>query len=136
MEIKVLVVAVVKKDNSVLMRKKPEGSPPYTQTWYLFGADASSDVDPNTAIKDLVRSQAGIEIEPKSRFSWDTEIKKDIDGITKQFIYLDVVCDYISGDLRPGQGIERLEWVTISGLSKYDIVPPSIIVFKKLGYLI
>ena len=42
MEMKVSIIAVVKKDNAVLMRKKEKGSPPYKETWYLFGAAFTS----------------------------------------------------------------------------------------------
>ena len=83
----------------------------------------------------LLRAQAGIEVTVGQKFSWDTEVKNDLDGIQKQFVYLDVLCDYKGGDLAPGPGIEKLEWVSTDNLSRYDIVPPSVEVFKKLGRL-
>lgn len=39
----------MKKDDAILMRKKPDGSPPYKETWYIFGAGATSDVAPDKA---------------------------------------------------------------------------------------
>lgn len=135
MQTKVLLVAVVKKDGAILMRKKPADSPPYNETWYIFGAEVTSDVDPNQAIIDEVRSKSGVTVSVKNKISWDTEVKNDLDGIEKFFVYLDVECEYVSGDIIVGEGIEKIEWVKPEDLITYDIVPPSRILFKKLGYL-
>lgn len=135
MQTKVLIVGVVKKDGAILMRKKPAGSPPYKETWYIFGAEATSDVDPDQAIIDEVRVRSGVSVVVTNKISWDTEVKHDLDGIEKFFVYLDVECEYISGDIVVGEGIEKIEWVQQEDLSSYDIVPPSRILFEKLGYL-
>jgi ADP-ribose pyrophosphatase YjhB (NUDIX family) len=135
MDTKVLVIGVVKKENAVLLRKKPDGSPPYTQTWYLFGGELTADITPEQAIQTALKQQAGINIRLVESFSWDTEVKADHDGQTKLFVYLDAVCEYVSGELVAGSGIERLEWVDIDRLHEYDHVPPSQTVFRKLGYL-
>lgn len=135
MQTKVLIIAIVKKDNTVLMRKKPDGSPPYEQTWYLFGGELTPNVDPEQTIRETVKTQTGVDISFGHKFSWDTEVKHDLDGVEKQFVYLDVLCDYQGGDLRPGPGIEKLEWAPIDKLADYDIVPPSVVVFKKLEWI-
>ncbi len=135
METKVLIVAVVKKDGAILMRKKPEGSPPYKETWYIFGAVASHDVDPDEAVKTEVLGKSGITVSVTDKISWDTEVKHDLDGVEKFFIYLDVECEYVSGDIVAAEGIEKIEWVKPEDLDSYDIVPPSRVLFEKLGYL-
>jgi len=135
MQTKVLVVGIVKKDDAILMRKKPEGSLPYKETWYLFGGEVTSEVSPDKAIIDEVFVKAGINVAVKNKISWDTEIKHDLDDIEKFFVYLDVECEYISGDIKVGKGIEKIEWVKPEDLPSYDIVPPSRILFEKLGYI-
>jgi ADP-ribose pyrophosphatase YjhB (NUDIX family) len=135
METKVLIVGVVIKDGSILMRKKPEGSPPYEETWCIFGGAATPDTSPDEAIINEVKNKAGIDITIKNKISWDTEVKKDLDGIEKFFIYLDVLCEYSGGELAPTADIEKLEWIKFEDLKNYDIVPPSVILFQKLGYL-
>lgn len=134
-ETKVLIVAVVEKDGKILMRKKPKGSPPYQETWYIFGATATPDTPVDQAVKDEIRAKSGIEVEIKEKVSWDTEIKNDLDGVQKFFVYLDVICEYAGGDLTPSPDVEKLEWVDKTQLSNYDIVPPSRLLFEKLGYL-
>jgi len=134
MQTKVLVVAVVKKDGSILMRKKPAGSPPYAETWYLFGVELLPGLDIDRAIIEEIQTKSGITASIQNRVSWDTEVKKDLDGIEKFFVYLDVECEYESGDIVVGEGVERIEWVKQEDLSRYDIVPPSRTLFKKLGF--
>jgi len=135
MQTKVLIIGVVKKDGAILMRKKPDGSPPYKETWYMFGAEVTSDVDPGQALIDEVRAKSGVTVAVKNKFSWDTETKHDLDGIEKFFVYLDVECEYVSGDIQIAEGIEKIEWIKPENLSSYDIVPPSRVLFEKLGYL-
>lgn len=135
MQTKVLIVGVVKKDGAILMRKKPAGSPPYKETWYIFGAQATSDIDPNEAIINEVRTKSGVTVKVLDKISWDTEVKHDLDGVEKFFVYLDVECEYVGGDIQVAEGIEKIEWVKPENLSSYDIVPPSRILFEKLGYL-
>ena len=135
MQTKVLIVAIVKKDDAILMRKKPAGSPPYAETWYVFGTEVTSDVDLNQAIIYEVRNKSGVTVSVANKISWDTEVKHDLDGIDKFFVYLDVKCEYVSGDIVVCEGIEKIEWVKPEDLASYDIVPPSRILFEKLGYL-
>lgn len=135
MQTKILIVGVVKKDGAILMRKKPDGSPPYKETWYIFGAEATSDVDPDQAIIAEVLAKSGVTVAVKNKISWDTEVKHDLDGVEKFFVYLDVECEYVDGDIQIAEGIEKIEWVKPNDLASYDIVPPSRILFKKLGYL-
>lgn len=134
---KVLNIAVIENDGKILMRKKPDGSQPYKETWYSFGGEIVDGKSPEEAAKEIAKLQTGINIKLRKNLSWDTEIKKDLDGEIKQFIYLDSLYDYVDGNLQIGknQNIEKLEWIPIEDLRQYDIVPPSVILFKKLGYL-
>ncbi len=117
------------------MRKKPYGSAPYEETWYLFGGVLTPKTTPDEAIKNELLIKAVINISVTNKISWDTEIKHDLDGIEKFFVYLDVLCEYESGELRLSDGIEKLEWLKPEDLKDYDIVPPSRVLFKRLGYM-
>jgi len=135
MQTKTLAIAVIKKGNQVLMRKKPEGSKPYKETWYLFGCEFAPEDDQKEALKKYLSNQIGITVEVTQEFGSAEETKEDYDGETKQFVYLNMLCAYISGEPRVPEGTERVEWVEIEKLREYDIVPPSVELFKKLGYL-
>ncbi len=136
MKTKVLIVAVVENENGeILLRKKPAGSPPYEQTWYIFGAEFMAGEELDAVLANHIEKQTGIKSEIVDRLGWDHEIKPDIDGETKHFIYLDVLSRYVSGELTLSPGVEKLEWVAKDKLHEYDNVPPSVKLFKKLGWI-
>lgn len=132
----ILVIGIIKKGNRILLRKKPDGSPPYKETWYLFGGELNSEqYDPSQAIIGSVKTLTGVDIKVNEKLFWNTEIKNDKTGELAFHIYLDCMCEYLSGELVPAEGIEKLEWVDIENLKDYDLVPPSVELFKQLGYL-
>lgn len=135
METKILVIGTIKKGDSVLMRKKFAGSPPYTETWYSFGADFISGEDPKAIFTRYIHDFLGIEITASDPSFWDTEVKADLDGVVKQFVYLDLICHYVSGEPRVPEGLEAVEWISPDQLTEIDIVPPSVVMFKRLGIL-
>lgn len=110
-------------------------SEPYQETWYSFGAEFAPGEDPGETFKKYIKGLAGVDVFPMRNFFWDTEIKKDHDGIEKQFIYLDLECEYISGEPTFPKGHEKIEWIPIEKISELDVVPPSVTMFKNLGYL-
>jgi hypothetical protein len=136
MQVKVLIVAIVEnKKGEILMRKKPDGSLPYKETWYIFGAELVPGQPPDETLRTHILKQTGIATEMVAELDWDMEVKADLDGVTKQFVYLDVRCRYVSGELQLTPGIEKLEWIPKEKLAEHDIVPPSKILFRKLGYM-
>ena len=126
MKTTVLAVCHIKKNDAFLFRKKPDGSLPYKETWYGFGAPLDGDNrNPEAAIASVVKQQTGIDVKVAEQLWWDVETKPDNDGVETFFIYLHTVAEYISGELEPSAGIEKLEWIEVNDLADYDIVPPS-----------
>ena len=126
MQTKILIIEVVHNANAILLRKIPAGSAPYRQTWYLFGGDFTPGTAPEAATVAIIKQQAGVEVRLNEAITWDQEVKADLDGIVKQFIYLDAHFTFVSGEIKTGPGIERVDWVPIIQLAKYDHVPPSL----------
>lgn len=133
---KELIIAVIEKDDSVLMRKKPEGSLPYNETWYLFGCEPIANQDNPTTLKNYLKSELGIDVDVSNELiPPDFEVKQDHDGIEKNFIYINLRCRYLNGTPKIPKGAERVEWIPKDRLSEYDVVPPSVKLFNKLGWL-
>jgi hypothetical protein len=135
METKTLAIAVVERDGKILMRKKPDGSPPYAETWYLFGAEILPDEDPRVKLGAYLKNLIGIDVEVEREIESSEETKLDLDGLTKRFVYLNFVCRYAGGEAVVPAGAERVEWVEKLKLAEYDCVPPSVELFQRLGYL-
>ena len=117
------------------MRKKPEGSPPYKETWYLFGCEKISTQEDGETIKNYLKTELDIDVEVIKGLEGNSEIKHDHDGIEKNFIYTNLLCKYIGGNIKTPEGAEKVEWIPKDELKEYDLVPPSAKLLKKLGYL-
>lgn len=131
---KKLIIAVIEKDGSILMRKKPAGSPPYKETWYLFGCEPIADQEDSITLKNYLKKELGIDVEVCNRsIPSDSEIKNDHDGILKEFTYVNLLCTYVSGQPRVPTGAEQIEWIPEATFSHYDLVPPSVKLLKTLG---
>lgn len=133
---KELIIAVIEKNGSVLMRKKPAGSHPYKETWYSFGCERISAQDDPTTLKNYLKAELEIDVEvDNKRIPFGTEMKEDHDGITKNFIYVNLLCRYLGGTPKIPKGAEKVEWIPKEKLGEYDMIPPSVKLFKSLGYL-
>ena len=133
---KELIIAVIEKDDSILMRKKPAGSPPYKETWYLFGCERIPRQDDPTTLKNYLKIELGVDVEVYNEvIPFGAEIKTDHDGVEKNFIYINLKCKYLGGTPKLPEGVEKVEWIPKNKLSEYDIVPPSLKLFKGLGYI-
>lgn len=128
-------MSIVEKDDTILFRKKPIGSKPYTETWYLFGVELVSGNDPQETLVTYLQKTIGISVTIIKSLGWASEVKEDTDGEMTQFIYLDTLCAYISGEPQIPQGAEKIEWLSKNSLSSYDIVPPAVDLLTRVGYL-
>lgn len=132
-EFKILIIGVIKNGDSVLMRKKFTGTGLYNETWYSFGTEF---IPKNSKVfENYIKEYISLDISFVKSLSWGSEFKKDQDGEFKQFIYLNTEFKYEAGNIIVPEDLEKVEWVPIKNLSKLDIVPPSINLFKSLGYL-
>ncbi len=118
------------------MRKKPQGSLPYKETWYLFGAEfTEQDINLKEFAEKAILQQLGIKIKADQDIGISEEEKPDINGVQTKYKYFNFLCSYVSGQPQKPEGVEKIEWVKIENLKDMDIVPPSRKLFKQLGYL-
>lgn len=132
---KILIIGVIKKEDTILMRKKFSGSQPYQETWYSFGCDFAPGENPQETFQNYIKEFLHIDISFIKSLSWDTEIKNDYDGTEKQFVYLELEFKYVSGDFIIPENLETVQWIPTKDLKDFDIVPPSVELFKREGYL-
>lgn len=133
---KELIIAVVEHDDAILMRKKPAGSPPYAETWYLFGCERVPAQDDSITIKAYLKTEIGVDVDIiDESLPFGFETKRDHDGVEKNFVYANLRCRYIGGAPLIPKGAERVEWIPKDKLHDYDLVPPSAKVLRGLGFL-
>ena len=133
---KELLIAVVENTGSILMRKKPAGSPPYKETWYLFGCASIAGHENKETLMNYLKAELGIDVKVSDRIiPHGFEIKKDHDGVEKSFVYINFLCKYLSGEPKLPGGVEKIEWIQEGELSQYDLIPPSVELLTRLGFL-
>ncbi len=130
---KKLLIAVIQNGDKILMRKKPAGSPPYKETLYLFGCEPKLGQEDSVTLTQYARKELGINIHSIVPIGEDAEVKQDHDGLVKKFIYANFDCLYQDGTPKVPTGAERVEWIEKEKLHEYDVVPPSVKLFKKMG---
>jgi len=135
MQTVILIIGLVKKGDSILLRKKPAGSKPYMETWYSPGTEFAPGKDPAQAFIEYLKNYVGITVRMTKQLPEDTEVKADRVGVVKQYNYLNFEFEYVSGELELPEDLEKIEFVPVDKLQRLDIVPPSVKMFKRLGYL-
>jgi len=135
METVTLIIGLVKNGDSILLRKKPVGSKPYMETWYSFGTEFVPKQDPAQTFIEYLKNYVGITVRMTKQLPEATEVKADRAGVVKQYEYLNFEFEYVSGEPELPEDLVKVEFVPIDQLQRLDIVPPSVKMFKQLGYL-
>jgi len=128
-------IAVVKKEDRILIRKMDPEKSPYAELWALFGGRVEGNDSILDALNRELSDRWNFTVSITEKLWWNEEIKVDHDGEEKRFIYLDVLCSIADGEPRPINENELLQWVLVSELNQYDVNPPTRTLLAKLGYL-
>lgn len=129
-----MAIAVIKKDDQILIRKFDPAKNPYKEPWGLFGGRLEGNGTIVEMLNRELQERWGMTVTIAQQLTWDEEQKTDHDGEAKHFIYLDALCELASGEPEPVNPNEELKWVPVSKLGEYSQIPPGVRLFKKLGY--
>jgi nucleoside triphosphatase len=132
METRVIVSAIVKKDDQFLFGKKPKDIGPYPNTWHLLGGGVNSGESILDAIKREVSEESGITIKNIKSISFDEDYEPNKHGVETHYIFLVFQAEYESGELKPKDDINELRWIDRSELPKLNLNRASIKLFKEL----
>lgn len=130
-----MAVAVIKRDDQVLIRKFDPDRNPYQESWGLFGGRIEGDGDVAEALNRELQNRWNMTVRIAKRVGWDQEQKIDHDDEEKRFIYLDAICELASGEPKSTNPNEELKWVSVSSLQEYQLNPPSAKLLAELGYI-
>jgi len=139
---------IISKDNKLLMGMKYSASGGvYADCWHLPGGGIENGEEMLTAVKREILEETGIN-------TFDSEIvlaDNQGQGITEKILKEageKVLCnmkfnvykvmlniDSVMVVIHPNDDLEKLIWADLSQLSKYKLTPPSISLFKRLGYM-
>ena len=129
-----MAIAVIRKDNQILIRKFDPAKNPYQEPWGLFGGRLEGDGTVVELLNKELQERWNMTVTITEQLTWDEDQKVDHDGEEKRFIYLDALCELELGDPHPVNPNEELKWAPIDELRNYQQVPPGVRLFTKLGY--
>jgi ADP-ribose pyrophosphatase YjhB (NUDIX family) len=130
-----MAVAVIKKDNQILIRKFDSAKNPYQEPWGLFGGRLEGDGNVAEALNRELQKRWNMTVSIDKRTGWDQEQKIDYDNEEKRFIYLDALCSLEAGDPKSTNPNEELAWINVADLHNYELNPPSAKLLKELGFI-
>ncbi len=136
MKTRLIVCAVIRKNDRTLLGKKPKGKGPYPDTWHIPGGgiDIGDETCEDAVIREI-KEEIGITVKNLVKISWDSDTEPDKNNEETYYVFLQFMCDFAGGELAANDDIRELEWVDIRDLNKYKLNRPSKILFKKLGFI-
>ncbi len=135
MKTRIVVTAIIKKEDKYLFGRKPKDVHPYPNTWNLLGGGMHlGEEDLEKALRREIREEAGIEITniKKVTFNEDTSTNKLHEETA--YIFLIFVVQYLSGELKAGDDIMELQWFTKEELKNIALNEPTKKLFKEIGF--
>lgn len=136
MKSRLIVSAIIEKDNKLLFGRKKENVGPYPNTWHLLGGGVHPEKETLTkAIRREIKEEAGIEVGTLEPVSFDEDVEPDKNNKPTRYIFLVFKTKWVSGEIAPNDDIVKLEWIPKENLKKIELSRPSIKLFKKLKLL-
>ncbi|MFA6080506.1 MAG: NUDIX domain-containing protein [Candidatus Gracilibacteria bacterium] len=135
MKTRVIVSAVIEKDQDLLFGKKKKDVGPYPNTWHLIGGGVDDEESLTDAIQREILEEAGIEVEIIKSLGFDEDFEPNKHGEMTHYIFLVYLARYVSGEIRADDDIEELKWIPKEELTKIKLNKPSIKLFQAMGYL-
>lgn len=136
MQTVLMVIAVIKRGDQILLRKADPSRTPYKEPWALFGGQITGSGTLSEELNKELQSRWNMVVRVTDHLWWDEDKKVDHDSEEKRFIYLDVLSELEQAvEPFPTNQSEQLQWVKLDDLHSYELNPPTKILLAKLGYV-
>lgn len=136
MKYRVTVVAVITRDNKVLLGRKPKNVGPYPNTWVIPGGGINfGEETVEEALNREIKEECGIKVQNIKPLIFMTDNEPDKHGIPTYFVHLVYTAEYASGEVKAGDDIAGLKWIPIKDIPEITVARPSVTTFRKLGWL-
>jgi len=135
MNTRVIVSAVIEKDDQILFGKKKTNAGPYPNTWHLIGGGLNEGESLEDAIQREIREEANIEVDIVESLGFDEDIEPNKHGEPTHYVFLVFKAVYLSGQITANDDIVELSWIHKSELATIPLNKPSIKLFQKMRYL-
>ncbi|MFA7209078.1 MAG: NUDIX domain-containing protein [Parcubacteria group bacterium] len=155
MDYRYIVCGIVRKGDEIILGKKAKGAAPYPDVWHTPGGGANDfelaqelyakgdleNIYFKNELRREIKEELGIEIENIRNIvpEYRSEPRQG-EAIGKQgemihFYFLEYLCDYADGELRPGDDLAEAKWVRKNDLKNIPLTPPSQEMYQELGWI-
>lgn len=136
MKSRIIVSAIIERNEKILLGRKPENIWPYPNTWHLpgGGVDLGSE-SVLEALKREIKEEAGLEITNVKSLGFDEDFEKDKRGEMMHYVFLVFSAKVKSGKAKAADDVVKLEWFSKAELRKLPLARPSVKLFKKIDLI-
>lgn len=133
---RVVAGAVIQRGDQILLGRKPKDIGPYPNTWVIPGGGVHLEGESlEEGMRREIMEETGMTVGPLEPLFFDEDIEPDKNGKQTHYLYVTYKTEYVSGTIRPGDDVAKLEWVNIADLKNLPLPRPSLKLFKRLGWL-
>jgi 8-oxo-dGTP diphosphatase len=128
---RVAVGAIVVKDGRVLLVKR--GRPPSQGLWAIPGGRVELGETLQAAAEREISEETGLTIragDPAHTF--DAIIRDDAGRVRFHYVIVDLLADYLGGELRPGDDAREARWVAPQDLAELPVNQTTLDVLKSV----
>jgi 8-oxo-dGTP diphosphatase len=124
------VGAIIFQNGRILMAQR--GKEPMKGWWSLPGGALELGEALKDAVRREVREETGLEIEPFEVFEVFERIMRDAAGAPEyHYVLIDYRCEVTGGDLKPGDDVCAVEWVSREALRGMQITEGTLAVIER-----
>jgi 8-oxo-dGTP pyrophosphatase MutT (NUDIX family) len=138
---------IISKDQKILLGKKdPNKGGVYTDCWHIPGGGVNLSESLLDALKREILEEVGIDIDTCKVSCLDTENKGESEKVLDtgervlckmhfNVYKIEVPDDFTAIEVKLQDDLIEAKWVDVKELQTLKLTPPSIVLFKKLGWL-
>jgi len=127
----VAVGAVVFNDNRVLLVRR--GKPPAMNLWAIPGGKVELGETLQAAAEREILEETGLRIRARDPiYTFDHLDKDDTGRIRFHYVIVDLVADFVSGEIRPGDDAAEARWVASHEIEALPVSPKTLALLRQM----
>ena len=117
---RVAVGAIVFEEDKVLLVRR--GQPPAEGVWAIPGGRVELGESMQKAAEREIREETGLNVRAKDPvFTFDVVVRDDNGKVRFHYVIVDLIADYVSGEVRPGDDALEARWVSSTEMETLSI---------------
>ena len=117
---RVAVGAFVFKDDRIVLVQR--GQSPAKGLWAIPGGSMELGETLQEAAEREIREETGLEIKAREPvFTFDVIERDDTDRIRYHYVIVDMLAEYVSGTLQPGDDARDARWVSARDMGRLEV---------------